>query len=117
CYRGLAILTTNLRTALDKSFLRRLRFVLQFPFPDAKQREEIWRRSFPKTAPTRDLDLRRLAQATLPGGNIRNFVLNAPFLAAEENAPLDMGHLLKAARGEAQKIERPLTDSEIRGWV
>jgi len=116
-YRGLAILTTNLRTALDRSFLRRLRFVVQFAFPDARQREEIWRRSFPLGAPTRDIDHRRLAQANLAGGNIRNIVLNAAFLAAEENAPLAMSHLLQAARGEAQKIERPLTDSEIRSWV
>lgn len=116
-YRGLAILTTNMRTALDKSFLRRLRFVVQFPFPDARQREEIWRRSFPARAPTRDIDHRRLAQANLAGGNIRNIVLNAAFLAAEENTPLCMGHLLQAARGEAQKIERPLTDIEIRGWA
>ena len=116
-YRGLAILTTNLRTALDKSFLRRLRFVVQFPFPDAGQREEIWRRSFPVRALTRDIDHRRLAQANLAGGNIRNIVLNAAFLAAEENTHLRMSHLLQAARAEAQKIERPLTDFEIRGWV
>lgn len=116
-YRGLAILTTNLRAALDRSFLRRLRFVVQFPFPDARQREEIWRRSFPSRALTRDIDHRRLAQANLAGGNIRNIALNAAFLAAEENTHLRMSHLLQAARGEAQKIERPLTDFEIRGWV
>lgn len=116
-YLGLAILTTNLRAALDRSFLRRLRFVVQFPFPDARQREEIWRRSFPARALTRDIDHRRLAQANLAGGNIRNIALNAAFLAAEENTHLRMSHLLQAARGEAQKIERPLTDFEIRGWV
>jgi ATPase family associated with various cellular activities (AAA)/Winged helix domain, variant len=116
-YRGLAILTTNMRSALDKSFLRRLRFVVQFPFPDARQREEIWRRSIPARAPTRDIDHRRLAQVNLAGGNIRNIALNAAFLAAEENTPLCMSHLLQAARHEAQKIERPLTDCEVRGWV
>src|SRR5690606_22369307 len=55
-YHGLAILTTNMRNALDPAFLRRLRFVVQFPFPDAEQRAEIWRRIFPSQAPTRDLD-------------------------------------------------------------
>ena len=46
-YRGLAILTTNMKEALDPAFLRRLRFVVQFPFPDQAQRAEIWRRIFP----------------------------------------------------------------------
>ena len=50
-YRGLAILTTNLKAALDPAFLRRLRFVVQFPFPDQAQREAIWRRTFPERAP------------------------------------------------------------------
>ena len=51
-YRGLAILTTNMRAALDPAFLRRLRFTVAFPFPDAAQRAEIWRRVFPMDAPT-----------------------------------------------------------------
>ena len=55
-YRGLAILTTNLKSALDTAFLRRIRFVVQFPFPDAAQRAEIWRRVFPPATPTEGLD-------------------------------------------------------------
>ena len=46
-YQGLAILTTNLKSALDKAFQRRLRFTVDFPFPDAAQREAIWQRVFP----------------------------------------------------------------------
>ena len=61
-YRGLAILTTNLKGALDTAFLRRLRFVVQFPFPDAEQRAEIWRRVFPAATPTEGLDVDRLAR-------------------------------------------------------
>ena len=45
--RGLAILTTNMRAALDPAFLRRLRFVVQFPFPDLPERAAIWQRTFP----------------------------------------------------------------------
>ena len=56
-YRGLAILTTNLKSALDTAFLRRLRFIVQFPFPDSVQRAEIWRRVFPPATPTEDLAL------------------------------------------------------------
>ena len=71
-YRGLAILTTNLKSALDSAFLRRLRFVVQFPFPDAAGRAEIWRRIFPPTLPTDGLDLVKLARLSVSGGTIRN---------------------------------------------
>ena len=74
-YRGLAILTTNLRSALDQAFLRRLRFVVQFPFPDAAQRAEIWRRVFPAETPVERLEPDRLARLNVAGGNIRNIAL------------------------------------------
>ena len=116
-YRGLAILTTNLKSALDPAFFRRLRFVLQFPFPDASQRAEIWRRIFPAATPTENLDFARLAKLNVPGGNIRNIALNAAFLAAADHNPVRMGHVLSAARSEYAKLERPLTDFEIEGWL
>ncbi|NEP18603.1 MAG: ATP-binding protein, partial [Leptolyngbya sp. SIO4C1] len=83
-YQGLAILTTNLKTALDTAFLRRLRFIVQFPFPDMAQRAEIWRRIFPETTPTKGLDVEKLARLNVSGGNIRNIAVYAAFLAAEE---------------------------------
>lgn len=116
-YRGLAILTTNLKASLDQAFLRRLRFVVNFPFPDANQRAEIWQRIFPAQTPTAQLDVQKLAKLNVTGGNIRNIALNAAFLAAEADAPVGMHHILQAARSEAMKLERPLTDAEIRGWV
>ena len=82
-YRGLAILTTNLKASIDQAFLRRIRFVVQFPFPDAAQREMIWRCSFPKQMPFGELNFRTLAKLNLAGGNIRNIALNAAFLAAD----------------------------------
>ena len=115
-YRGLAILTTNMKQALDTAFLRRIRFVVQFPFPDAAQRAEIWRRIFPSQTPTESLDAARLARLNIAGGNIRNIALYAAFLAAEDNEPVRMKHLLRAARAEYAKMERPLTESEIGGW-
>ena len=114
-YRGLAILTTNLKNALDPAFLRRLRFVVQFPFPDAAHRAEIWRRIFPASTPTEGLDAGKLAQLNVPGGNIRNIALNAAFLAAEAGEPVRMRHIGEAARIEYAKLERPLTDAEIGG--
>ncbi len=116
-YRGLAILTSNQKAALDSAFQRRLRFVIHFPFPDAGEREAIWRRVFPAAAPVRDLDYARLAQLHMAGGNIRNIALNAAFHAAEAGEPVGMAHLLRAAHGEAAKRERPLSGAEIRGWA
>ncbi len=116
-YRGLAILTTNMRAALDTGFQRRLRFVVQFPFPDAREREAIWRGIFPTATPIETLDYARLARLNMSGGNIRSIALNAAFLAAEARVSIGMAHLLQAARYEASKRERPLTDAETRGWV
>jgi hypothetical protein len=115
-YRGLAILTTNMKDALDHAFLRRIRFVVQFPFPDTGQRAEIWRRIFPASTPTEDLDVDRLARLNVAGGNIRNIALHAAFLAADVGEPVRMTHLLRAAQGEYTKLEKPLTETEIRGW-
>jgi hypothetical protein len=115
-YRGLAILTTNMKSALDPAFLRRIRFVVQFPFPDADQRAEIWRRIFPDGAPVDGLDVHRLARLNVAGGNIRNIALGAAFLAADAGEPVRMSHLLRAARSEYAKLEKPLTDAAIGGW-
>jgi SpoVK/Ycf46/Vps4 family AAA+-type ATPase len=116
-YRGLAILTTNLRAALDSAFLRRLRFIVQFPFPDAAQRAEIWRRVFPAATPTDGLDAGALAQLNVAGGNIRNIALGAAFLAAEAGQPVRMAHLLHAARDEYAKLEKSLTGAEVDSWA
>ncbi len=116
-YRGLAVLTTNLKEALDTAFLRRLRFIVHFPFPDAATRTEIWRRVFPPGAPTEGLSFEALGRLNVAGGHIRNIALNAAFLAADEGAPVRMAHLLRAARSEYAKLEKPLADSETRGWV
>jgi len=116
-YQGLAILTTNLRSSMDTAFQRRLRFTVNFLFPDAAHREAIWRKVFPAATPTEGLDAKKLAQLNVTGGNIRNIALNAAFLAAEAGTPVGMANLVEAARLEAQKIERPLSDAETRGWV
>jgi hypothetical protein len=116
-YRGLAILTSNQKAALDPAFQRRLRFVVHFPFPDAPQREAIWRGIFPAATPTRGLDPAKLARLHVAGGSIRNIALNAAFCAAEAGEAVGMAHLLRAAHAEAAKRERALTDGETRGWV
>jgi SpoVK/Ycf46/Vps4 family AAA+-type ATPase len=116
-YRGLAILTTNMKNAIDGAFLRRIRFIVHFPFPDAAQRVEIWRRIFPRETPTEGLEMEKLARLNLAGGNIRNLALNAAFLAADLGEPVRMRHLLAAAQSEYAKLEKPLSEAEIGGWT
>ena len=114
-YRGLAILATNMKSALDKAFVRRLRFIVDFPFPDVEQRKEIWQKVFPASTPLDDsLDLSRLAKFNLTGGNIHNIALNAAFLAAQEGGAITMPQLLNATRIEFKKLERPAKESDFR---
>jgi SpoVK/Ycf46/Vps4 family AAA+-type ATPase len=116
-YRGLAILTTNMRQSFDPAFMRRIRFVVPFPFPDAAARAEIWRRIFPAAAPTEGLQVEKLARLTVPGGNIRNIAMQAAFIAVDAGEPVRMAHLLRAARIECAKTDKPLTEAEIGGWA
>jgi hypothetical protein len=115
-YRGLAILTTNMKEALDPAFLRRLRFVVQFPFPDQALRTEIWRRIFPARTPTEGLDVGALSRLSISGGNIRSIALNSAFTAAADDRPVRMSDLLEAARLEYGKLEKTLTEAELGGW-
>ncbi len=112
-YRGLAILATNRKSALDQAFLRRLRFLVDFPFPDAESRRRIWRKVFPPQAAIHDLDYAALARLEIPGGNIKNIALNAAFLAADAGVAIGMDHILHAARREYVKIEKLLTQGEF----
>lgn len=117
-YRGLAILATNMKSALDKAFVRRLRFIVDFPFPGTEERAAIWQKVFPPDMPIDpSLDYPRLAALNLTGGNIQNVALNAAFLAAQEdNGRITMPVLLNAARSEFKKLERPVKESEFR-WL
>src|SRR6266508_2988312 len=114
-YRGLAILTTNLRSNVDRAFLRRLRFVVSFPFPTASQRAEIWRRTFPPATPLEGVDAGDLAGLVVSGGTIRSIALSAAFAAAEDGTAVLPAHVLRAAQVEYAKAERALTDKETEG--
>jgi SpoVK/Ycf46/Vps4 family AAA+-type ATPase len=116
-YRGLAILTSNQKAALDAAFHRRLRFIVEFPFPSAVERESIWRGVFPPETPIRALDYARLSQLHVAGGQIRNIALTAAFFAAEANEPVAMSHLLRASHADAAKRDRALSEAETRGWT
>ena len=112
-FRGLAILCTNRRSALDRAFLRRLRFLVEFPFPDGENRRMIWQKVFPSQAPMAPFDPSALSRLEISGGNIRNIALNAAFLAAGQNTNIGMEHVLHAARREYSKIDKMLTEAEF----
>lgn len=116
-YRGLCILTTNLRENIDDAFLRRIRFLVEFRFPTPEERLAIWDRIFPCNVPLANIDTKRLAQLNVPGGSIRNIALGAAFLAAERHGDVTMSELFSAARQEYEKLGRSMTDAECSGWL
>jgi hypothetical protein len=111
-YRGLAILATNMKAHLDQAFLRRLRFVIDFPFPDLQERLAIWETAFPPNAAREGLDLRALSRLELTGASIKNIALNAAFLAAGKQTPITMGHVFRAAKREYSKMEKLMSELE-----
>lgn len=113
-YRGLAILATNMKSLLDVAFMRRLRFIVNFPFPGVAERRAIWQKVFPPETPRGDLDYDRLARLNLSGGNIHAIAVNAAFLAAQRDQPVTMALILEAARTEFRKLERPVNEAEFR---
>jgi len=116
-YRGLAILTTNQKSAIDDAFQRRIRFLVNFPFPDAAGRAEIWRRIFPEETPREGLDVDALARLNVPGGIIRNIALHAAFLAADVGGVVRMNEIQQATRRVYARLEKALNESELRGWL
>ena len=112
-YRGLAILATNMKSYLDQAFVRRLRFVVDFPFPDAGLRLRMWQRSFPSRAAVGGLDHAALARLDIAGGHIKNIAVNAAFLAAADGGVIQMEHVLKAARREYAKMDKLMPESEF----
>ncbi|MBD2357563.1 ATP-binding protein [Tolypothrix sp. FACHB-123] len=113
-YRGLAILATNMKSTLDVAFMRRLRFIVNFPFPNPKERKLIWQKAFPPETPIENLDFHRLSQFNLAGGSIHNIVLNAAFMAASTKTAVTMPIVLAATRMEYRKLERPINEVDFR---
>jgi hypothetical protein len=110
------ILTTNMKQALDPGFVRRLHFVIDFPFPEPSARERIWRSVFPPRVPVAKLAPARLAQLAVTGGTIRNIARRAAFMAAAGDKPVTMADLRDSARQEARKQDRDLGPDELAGW-
>ncbi|PXX60823.1 ATPase family protein associated with various cellular activities (AAA) [Nocardia tenerifensis] len=113
-YRGLAILATNMRDAVDRAFLRRLRFVVNFPFPSAEDRERMWRLAFPADTPVGALDYARLARVSLTGAAITDAALGAAFRAAAHGGEVGMRDVLMATRDQLRKQNRPVNEADFR---
>ena len=118
-YDGVCILATNLIGNIDEAFMRRITYVVHFPFPDRRMREQIYRQMMPTAVPlSEDIDWEFLAEKfELSGGHIKNIVLAAAFMAAGEDSPVRMRHLLRAAVGELKKNEIVVVREELREYA
>ncbi len=113
-FSGLALLTTNLGANLDEAFTRRLDMVIDFPRPDAEARERLWRHEFRPTVPAEGIDFEFCAGAfDLTGGNIRNIVITAAYLAAESRRAVSMVDVVAAVQREYRKMGRLCLSSEF----
>lgn len=121
-FEGLVILATNLRKNIDEAFFRRMNFAVEFPLPDESNRYRIWKQHLPASAPVAgDVDFGFLARRlNITGGNIKNVVINAAFLAAANSGVIHMEHFVRAAKREYEKIGRLCTDAEFapyQAWL
>ena len=114
-YEGISLLATNLRQNMDEAFVRRLAFIVQFPFPSAESRLRIWKGIWPREVSLGDdVNLEQLAaQFKLSGGNIKNIAFAAAFHAASDGGCVSMSHLLRATRREYQKMDKVLPEREF----
>lgn len=104
-YDGIVILATNYKKNIDDAFMRRIRYLVEFPFPNEEIRRQLWESSFAPEVPLEDINFEYLArQFELAGGNIKNIVLNAVFKAASEGVPVGMHHILESIRTESMKM-------------
>jgi AAA+ superfamily predicted ATPase len=114
-HEGIIILASNMKSNIDEAFLRRMHFSIDFPFPDERCRERIWKVMVPDKAPVEEaIDYVFLARRfKLPGGNIKNIQIAAAFLAAEEGGTIGMRHIVRATKRELQKMGRSITAADF----
>jgi SpoVK/Ycf46/Vps4 family AAA+-type ATPase len=114
-YEGIVIMASNFQKNIDEAFTRRLRFIIEIPFPDRSYRARIWRNIFPAETPcATDIAFDFLAwKFEISGGNIKNIALNAAFQAAENSGVVSMKHIVRATRREFQKMGRMYVKSDF----
>ena len=113
----IVILASNLKHNIDDAFIRRMHFIVEFPFPNEKERLEIWKNVFPQPSPYLDkdsVDLEFLAvQFKTSGAMIKNIALSAAFLAASESSKIVMKHLIRATKRELEKKGKPILKADF----
>ena len=114
-YDGITVLATNYMKNIDEAFLRRIQFIIHFPFPDAQHREKLWQGIFPGETPLADdIDYNYLGKKfEVSGGSIKNMAVYAAFLAAERKCPVGMSEIITAARFEMKKSGKVLVQEEF----
>lgn len=120
-YDGVCVLATNYKHNIDPAFFRRMKYIVEFQFPDPDTREMLWRTTIPKTTPlNEDVDIRFLAERfEFAGGNIKNCILNAAFLAAADGdgEEVCMRHYLQAIRYEFVKTGKVFTKADFEPYA
>ena len=118
-YDGVVLMATNLLQNIDEAFMRRISFVVSFPFPDVATRALLWKKMFDANAPmSEDVDYDFLAEAfKIAGGNIKNCVVHAAFLAASEGVPISMRHILRSVVKEQRKNNIIVLKEDLREYA
>lgn len=121
-YDGVSVLATNYKHNIDPAFFRRMKFIVEFQFPDVETRKVLWSTTIPKTTPlAEDVDIDFLAERfEFVGGNIKNCILNAAFLAAadpEAEGEVHMKHYLQAIKYEFVKTGKVFTRSDFEPYA
>lgn len=103
-YDGVVILASNYMQNFDEAFKRRIKFIIEFPFPMPEYRYRMWKQVFPDKLPLEELDYEYLAaRFELSGSSIKNIAVAAAFLAAGQGTKVAMNHILTALRDEMIK--------------
>lgn len=105
-HEGIAILATNMSKYIDNAFLRRMRFIVEFPFPSEEDRLSMWQKRFPEKTTLDQIDFVFLSKLQITGGKIENIALAATFLAAKSSDKIKMEHVIKAAKKELLKTSK-----------
>jgi len=111
---GVVILATNLRDKIDPAFMRRFHAVIGFPRPGEKERRRMWQRVFtPEIPMAGDLDLAALARLDLTGAGIVGAAQTAALLAARDDTPVRMRHVVHGLVRQYQREARVLTAHDL----
>lgn len=117
-YDGIVILASNYRENIDKAFIRRISYIIEFVNPDAKIRYEIWRSLFIEPMEYEEIDFEFLARKfELSGAMIKNIVLKAAFFAASAKEAITMQWVLTALIQEYSKLGKKIQKEELEEYA